>query len=177
MLAALARRPQLLDRVAGIVFFGSKRSVRVWNFQRIVKIDLTWWLLSSALVRAYGFLPARAWRIGADDETARSHRESLAWVRPGRWSDPRDHFDYANAFSRLDLPPTLFLAGAADRCLGNPRDVQDLMAEVGVDPDRLRILGRSQGHLRDYDHVDMLTHVEASQDHFPLVLDWLQQRA
>jgi pimeloyl-ACP methyl ester carboxylesterase len=177
MLAAIARNAGLASRVAKAVFFGSKRCIRARNLEVRFKVDLVWHRLAFLLVAAYGYLPAKKWRLGSDDETAVSHRQSVRWVKPGPWTDDVDAFDYSAALRRMKLPPMLFLTGATDLCLGHPDDVRALMREAGVDPEggasELRILGKAAGCRADYGHVDILTHREATTDHFPKIVAWL----
>lgn len=177
MAAVLARLPEWRSRVASLTFFGTKRSVRVHTPQRWLYIDGIWFGLAQFLTALVGYLPARVLRLGADDETRRSHGESAAWIRPKPWRDPRDGFDYAAALAGAELPPLLALAGAADRALGHPDDVADFVAECGRGTKRVELLARAGGYARDYDHVDMLTAPEAVEDHFPLVADWIARHA
>lgn len=172
--AALARVPRLRSRVASLTFFGAKRCVRVRNTTRRVYVDAVWLGLAPWVARLCGYLPARALRIGSDDETRSSHAESAAWVRPGPWIDPVDGFDYGAALATGGLPPILAFAGAADRALGHPDDVRDFLAECGPGPQTFRLLAASEGHCRDYGHIDMLTAPEAAADHFPLLPEWMR---
>lgn len=181
LLAAYARHPELRDRVRGFVFFGTKRSVRVLNPERILKIDLVWNGLSRLLVRGYGYLPARAWRLGAEDEPGAFHRDTNRWVREKAWIDPQDGFDYAQTLQSLQLPPALYLAGAGDRALGHPEDVRRLIEESGAKTQgpasnaELRLLSKVRGNLLDYGHIDMLTHPDAPRDHFPGIVHWMKK--
>jgi len=173
MAATLARLPEWRPHVASLTFFGAKRSVRVHTRDRWLYIDGVWFGVAPLLTALMGYLPARALRLGADNETRRSHGESAAWVRPRPWRDPRDGFDYAAALAGSALPPLLALAGAGDRALGHPADVADFVAECGRGTKRVELLARANGYARDYGHVDMLTARQAVDDHFPVVADWI----
>ena len=174
LLAALGRYPALRPQVASVTCFGSKRCVRVQNLERWLLIDLYWLRAARLLARIFGYLPSARLGLGSDDETARAHEQGQGWVRPGPWIDPADGFDYAAALAAApDLPPAWFLAGAADACLGHPADVRDLMAEAGLAQARFTLLGRAAGHRRDYDHLGLLVHPDAADDHFPAVRDWI----
>jgi predicted alpha/beta hydrolase len=166
MLACWGRLRHELPEIRAMAFFGSKRSVRVFNRERVIKIDLVWKGLCRALVAAYGYLPARSFRLGSDDETARSWRQSVAWVRPGPFVDPADGFDYGKALAGEALIPTRWYAGALDLSLGHAEDVRRLMREVGASEERLVLLSRSGGAGRDFGHIDMLTHPRALEGHF-----------
>jgi hypothetical protein len=156
------------------VYFGSKRTIRVWNLQRIFKIDLVWrWLCPLACLIA-GYLPARQLRIGSDSETSSSYRQSAAWVRNDAWVDD-DGFDYGVAIKQIRLPPVWYIAAQNDHALGHPSDVRDLMESAGQQESRFTLLSRTNGNRHDYDHISMLTHPDAEHDHFPQVLAWLRQ--
>lgn len=174
----LVRFPEHRRAVRGVVHFGVKRRVLVRNAARRVAIDLVWKGACTVLAALFGYLPARRFGIGSDDETRRSHRDSVAWVRErSAWVDPADGFDYAEAARAADLPPMLYLAGAADRCLGHPDDVRRFMAESGSADAEFRLLATATGHRRDYGHIDMLTHPDAPHDHFREVAEWLNRHA
>jgi len=74
------------------------------------------------------------------------------------------------------MPPSLFVAGAKDPVLGHPIDMRRFMAECGVDERSFRLLGQSSGDRHDYDHINMLTHPDAPEDHFPGLVAWINER-
>lgn len=177
LMATLARFPQWLEQLQGVLFFGSKRSVRGLNWEKLFKIYFFWNCAAFALVRIFGYLPARALGLGADDESQMSHWESVHWVREHRvWRDPFDGFDYAQGLQALHLPPLLYLVGAQDLALGHLPDVERFRQELHAQDDSLWLLGREQGYQQDYDHISMLTHGDAYGDHFPQILDWMSER-
>ncbi len=172
--SSLARFPEIRDTVSTLVYFGSKRVVQARNIQKFMKIDLMWKLVGTMLCRLYGYLPARRFSMGADNETLGYFRENLHWIRPGGWTDPRDNFNYAVAATETLFPQTLFIAGAGDKCLGYPGDVRSFMDEHGPDqPFQFLLLSRENGNLLDYGHIDMLIGENAAHDHFPQVKHWL----
>lgn len=176
MSAALARRADWREQFAGVVCFGTKRCIRVRNRDTRLRIDLGWNGLFGPLASLVGYLPARAMRIGSDDESRRSLAETRAWVRPGPWIDPRDGFDYAKALKMGPRhPPVLHLMGVADGYLGHPDDVRRFAEETGAAND-FRLLSLATGYRRDYGHIDMLTASEAGEDHFPEVIRWMRER-
>lgn len=174
MASCLARFPAYRQGIRSLCFFGSKRRVRVWTWQRLLYVDLVWAWLSPLIVRLKGYLPARSLGFGSDNESRLTHAQGLAWVRRTAWLDPEDGFDYRTALADQALPPTLFIAGAGDAALGHPDDVQRFMDEYGTGQKEMLLLTRETGHCRDYGHIDMLTAPEAVDDHFPLVWHWLQ---
>ncbi len=160
--------------VKAVVYIAVKRCVRVWNWTRVYTVDLLWKGVGPLLTCIYGYLPATKLRLGSDNETRRSHADSVAWVKPGPWRDPEDGFDYGTAIKRLELPPILYLAGKGDKCLGHPNDVYDFMQESGAANAKFVLLSKDNGHLYNYDHINIMTHPKALLDHFPMILQWLK---
>jgi pimeloyl-ACP methyl ester carboxylesterase len=176
VLAFLARTGLQLD-IPAMVFFGSKRHISVRGLRYFWMINLGWNLVGRRSVRRHGFLNAVHYRMGSDNITTRDYQETDAWVRDGdQWIHWQDGFDYRAALAQLQLPPTLYLAGEQDHVLGHPRDVALLAAETGDHQTKeVVVLGKSNGFLHDYGHIDMLTHPDAPRDHFPQVVDWLRK--
>lgn len=172
--ASLARFPQLAAKVAAKVCFGSKRVISVQNMQRRLKIDLVWNTLAPWLSKKYGYFPARKWRIGADDEPEQFLQDTVQWISGAPFCDLTDAFDYARSSQQLNWPPVWHFAAENDRLLGHPHDVKAFIAET-VPQARYTLLGKAQGYQQDYDHISMLTHPAAVQDHFAELRDWLLQ--
>lgn len=173
MSSCLLRYPQLIPQVKSCVYFASKRSVHVKNWHKRLKVDLVWNHTARLIIALAGYLPARALRLGSDNETAKSHAQCNHWAQVRPWVDQDDGFDYAAAAATVELPPTLYFAAVDDPCLGHPEDVRRFRDESGRHRSRLHLLGRASGHLHDYNHASLLTHADAVSDHFPLVLQWL----
>lgn len=173
--SVLARFPEYVNQVRSLVYFGSKRTIRVWNIQRFIKVELVWKLFCPLACLMFGYLPARRLRIGSDSETVKSYRQSAAWVKNNAWIDSDDGFDYGAAIKKISLPPIWYIAAENDHALGHPHDVRALMVSAGSQKCRYTVLSRSNGNRHDYDHITMLTHPDAVQDHFPGVLEWLRQ--
>ncbi len=177
LMSVLARYPKYLKRLKGIIFFGTKRQVTVQNRQKWLEIDFFWKGLARLIVRHQGYLPARKLGIGSDSESRLSLEQSVAWIKArGPWLDTIDGFDYGQAIKYLNLPPMLFLAGPQDACLGHPQDVQRFMRELPATHADYWLLSKSNGFAHDYGHIDMLTHKDAQDDHFPQVFAWIQSQ-
>lgn len=172
--ALLAREPERIKQVCSQTYFGSKRSIKIRSWRRLLYIDLIWRNFCSLLVKKYGYLAAKKFRLGADNESSKSYYQSLDWVY-GAYVDSDDQFDYGQALEALSLPPTLFIAAVNDHALGHPDDVKRFMHESGLGKQRYILLSKQAGNKVDYDHIDMLTHPLAVEDHFPSVAEWLKQ--
>jgi pimeloyl-ACP methyl ester carboxylesterase len=169
--SCLARFPAIQSSVCSLLTFGSKRTIRVRSLKKWLMVDLFWNRLAPGLALGKGYLAADRLRIGMDNESRASLQQSIDWVR-GDWRDHDDGFDYAAAARTAHWPRSWFIAGKNDTVLGHPDDVRDLMAECGMNDARFTLLSKDKGFLHDYGHADMLTHSEATVDHFLCVRDW-----
>jgi predicted alpha/beta hydrolase len=156
------------------VFFGSKRRISVLSARRLFMVDVMWTAVGSAGAALLGYLPAKALRMGSQNEPAAMYFEVNRWVYSRSWHEPRTGVDVRLALRQMELPPVLFFAGIQDHVLGHPTDVEKLMHEAGGYQHEFVLLAKHTGHLRDYGHIDMLTAPECTQDHFPMALRWLR---
>ncbi|MBC7658729.1 MAG: alpha/beta fold hydrolase [Chitinophagaceae bacterium] len=172
--AHLLRFPERIPGIQSIVCFGTKRSISVQNLSKFVGVDVVWNRAAKLAAAVYGYLPAKKLGMGSDDESRASHAQSVLWVKSEKaWIDPIDHFDYGAAAETNKLPLTLHLAGARDAYLGHPVDVARFAKECRLPEDSVYLLSKTNGHLSDYGHIEMLTDPRAVDDHFPLVVSWL----
>ena len=174
--AALARHPAWLRRIAGLVHFAARRVARGSGWRHWLMVETLWAKVMPALGKRKGFIPARALGIGSNDVSLALHAGQLAWSRSAEWRDLEDGFDYALRLGDLSWPAGLYLAGKHDKYLGQFDDVKAFAREFGPHDKQLILLQKGTGCSRDYGHNDLLTHPQASLDHFPLVLAWMQQR-
>ncbi|MCI2961908.1 MULTISPECIES: alpha/beta fold hydrolase [Shewanella] len=171
MASSLARYPELQQSVRSLLTFGSKRTIRVKSFKKWLMVDVFWNRLAPGLAMGQGYLAADKLRIGMDNESRASLVQSIDWVR-GDWLDHDDGFDYAKAATFANWPPAWFISGQSDTVLGHPEDVADMVAECGFKRVKSTLLSKDNGFKHDYGHADMLTHIDASSDHFPKIRDW-----
>jgi len=161
-----------------MVFFGSKRDIRVRNLKKFLIVDLLWFGFCTFLAKTKGYLPAIQYKIGSADEAKDYFLEVNKWVRSRDWKDLRDGFDYAAALKSKKLPPILSITGANDRQIGHPTDCRRLLKEVGdQDNFTFKVIGKKQGFKNDYDHINLLTHRDAKYDHFQEVLKWFKRNS
>lgn len=178
--SALVRFPALNQKVHSGVYFGSKRNVRAKNWDRVLKIELMWNTLGTVLGAGYGYLPALKYKIGAQNETRQTHRQTVRWIKRTQWIDSHDGFDYQQAANALEqaegLAPILYYGAVNDLSLGNPKDVERFMLQSGVRHAQYRLLSRANGNSQDYDHLSMLTAPDCINDHFSDVSAWLANK-
>lgn len=166
--------PQYEAEVKSMVFFGSKRRIAVRSLRYYWMVGVGWNRLSRLSIWRKGYLDAIAYRMGADNISAQTFHDTDVWIHAKQWQHPKSGFDYAKALQARALPPTLYLAGRNDHVLGHPDDVLRLAQETGPEARfKVHILSKATGQKHDYGHVDMLTHVDAPKDVFPMVSDWL----
>lgn len=171
MASSLARYPALQQSVRSLLTFGSKRTIRVKSVKKWLMVDLFWNRLAPGLALGQGYLAADKLGVGMDNESRASLTQSIDWVR-GDWRDHDDGFDYARAAMQAHWPKAWFIAGQNDTVLGHPEDVADMVRECGFTEVKLTLLAKANGFKHDYGHGDMLTHLDAEADHFPLIRDW-----
>lgn len=172
VLAYMARSKD--QSIKSIVTFGSKRRIARKNLRKLISINIGWTWYGNRLVEKHGFLPAKQMKMGNTDEPKIYYQQADVWVRQKVWIDPEDGFDYHNNFE-FEMPPILFITGKGDKILGHPKDVKLLADETGAKVVTYKVIGKTTGHLHDYDHINLLTHKDAPKDHFNFVLDFLEK--
>ncbi len=172
----LARNPEYAKKINSIVCFATKRSINVFNLPKFFVINFYWHFLGSLLVKLFGFLPVKKIKFGEEDIAKKLYYEMSQWIKAGsRWVDPTDNFNYAEAIKKVDLPRTLHIVGEKDLYLGHRRDVKIFLEESNPEKSDYVIINRYNNFKRTYGHVDILTHPQAGEDHFPFILKWLRE--
>lgn len=159
--------------VRSMVFFGSKRKIYIKTWKKLWMVDFFWNFIGRTVSFFKGYLPAVWLRFGSDNESRNFFLETNHWVYADSWIDRRDGFNYHEAFKALTFPPILSLTGSQDHTLGNPHDVKELLKETGSGATQFVEVGKMSGYQHDYGHIDLLTHPDAPDDHFQLVLEWM----
>jgi len=171
--STLARMPQLAGTILSKTCFGTKRMVTVKSLEKLFKVNIVWNNLAGKLAKRKGFLDAKKHKIGSDNETKQSLADSVAWVKKSDWHDLKDGFDYFKAAKSVDWPPTWHLTGCKDKVLGHAIDVNVFIGESNPQA-KFTLLSKSSGNKENYDHINILTHRSAVNDHFPLLVKWLK---
>ena len=131
MSAALVRDSSLKAKISSLSYFVTKRSVGALTPEAILKVHIVWNRLAFYFTKRDGFLAAKKIGMGSDNETVRTHSDSVFWVKHlNKWIDPSDHFDYKAAFKDFAHPPLLSITGASDKALGHPKDCQRFLNEI-----------------------------------------------
>ncbi len=175
MCAYYARYGDAACPVARMVHFGARRLAADTGSSSRITHRFIWQRLFKWLLFFRGYVPAQSLRLGSANESAGNYRDYLAWSDHSQWCDTVDDFSYGEAIQQQQLPPSFYFAAKGDGGYGHPDDVRHFMQELGPHDGRMMVLSRQGGNLRDYSHLDMLLHSDCEQDHFPLLLDWLQE--
>lgn len=173
--SCLVRYPSRIAQVRSNICFGTKRTITVKNIEKFVKINVMWNLVAPIIARAKGFLDAKKYNLGSDNETRGSIKHSIAWVNKGHWIDPLDGFNYQQASKQITWPATLHITGINDHVLGHIDDVTLFIEESNNHKAHVLLLSQSNGNAIDYGHIDILTHPLAISDHFPDVVNWINE--
>ena len=173
---SLLRYPELAQTVASKICFGTKRSISIKGARKLFKLDLVWNRLLPFLAKRKGYVDMVRLKIGADNETRSFLLQCIPWLKQGQWHDPVDNFNYQSSAELLDWPATWHLTGINDKLLGHAQDVQSFIQESNHKA-RFSLLSKAQGNARNYDHIDILTHPNAVDDHFPQILEWINEHS
>lgn len=171
----LARFPIYRKHLKACVYFASKRTIYNKHPSKYLQANLVWYAVSPLLIKLYGYLPAKRFGFGSDDETRLSHKEGVQWVKHNPWICPFDGFDYGKTLSEITLPPTLHVAGVNDKALAQKIDIEAFMRESGKGKQSIKMYGKNYQHKIDYDHINILTAPEAIDETFADTLAWLRR--
>jgi len=173
MASSMVKFPQVLNNVLSHLCFGTKRSVLVKSFRKFYTVDLLWNRIAPKLAKRKGFIDAKRLRFGADCETLSFLKQSIYWVKPSLWQDPIDNFHYSEHAKSITWPATWHITGIKDKILGHRNDVAAFINETSNKHAEFTVLSKKDGNMQDYDHIDILTHPRAIDDHFPIISKWL----
>jgi predicted alpha/beta hydrolase len=173
--SAFVRHQGFENRIGSIVCFGTKRCVRAPTLERYFKINLVWSRIVPRITKHFGYLDAKKLGIGDDSEPLQFVLDSIEWARREDWVDTIDQFDYKQHATTVQWPKIWHFSAKRDYSLGHVKDVERFIQECGLEDYRHSYLSKSTGNLVDYDHINMLTHPLAVDDHFPKLVAWLKQ--
>lgn len=165
-LVAISTRPDLRERMRGLAALGTPFP---WlqPFSRIGAHTLR------TISKVLGRFPARALRLGPEDELAGVMIQWMDWNLARHWRGD-DGTDYSRAIAALEVP-LLVMAAAADRWAPPPA-CRALLDSVASTDRTWQLLARQTGFSRDFGHVDMLVGRAARAEVWPLIRKWLDAR-
>jgi predicted alpha/beta hydrolase len=166
LLAALAADASLRSVVRGVIVIGTPVPWRQKVFRGVVGRAIR------VVCRRLHSFPARALRLGPEDELAGVMEQWMGWNFDGRWLGD-DGTDYGARVADLDLP-VLVVAGAGDWIWAPPPAVRGLYEMIGSHRKQYLLCGRASGFHRDYGHAGMVVSRSARLDVWPRLLDWIR---
>jgi len=116
------------------------------------------------LCRTLGRFPARALRMGSEDEAALVLSEWMAWNLRGRWVGG-DGFDYLAALEQAPTP-VLAVAGESDRLFAPAAACRALARRIGAAATFAAVGPR-------LDHPGLLLDPRADEECWPLLAHWI----
>lgn len=165
-LVAVATEPALRERIRGMVIIGTP-------FPWLQPFSRFGALAIRTTSRLLGRFPARALRLGPEDELAGVMIQWMNWNLAGSWRGD-DGTDYGQAIAALDVP-LLVIAAAADKW-APPRACRALLDSVASEDRSWILLGKETGYSHDFGHVDMLVGRTARAEVWPRILEWMDAR-
>ncbi len=120
-------------------------SLRMWAMKRAVVEALY------GLARRKGYVPARALRIGSDDEPLRYFETLVRCVRRGRWTSEDGRHDYAELAANVRVPVAT-VSSDGDRLFCTPGCAERMAKNVRGERLSIRLTeadggGRPPGHM------------------------------
>lgn len=169
--SAYAAHASVRPGVVGMVHFGARRAI-----SRQTGPAAFWWRQVMPLLGALlGKVPLHWFRLAAEAENISLYREFLSWSR-GEWVDPEaPEMDFTEAARVLDWPASLYFARRKGGYADQLQDVREFIRGIGTHNARLLVLGRKEGNLHNYRFDQLTRHDDAWVDHFPLLLDWMNE--
>ncbi|WP_233578814.1 alpha/beta fold hydrolase [Tautonia sociabilis] len=117
---------------------------------------------------------ARFYGSTLEDPGPGALRQMDRYLESGRLVSEDGSIDYYEGLSEIHTP-TLFVAGDGDILADLHSKWKTYQALGSADKTFLRF-GRSQGHVADYGHCDLVWSRHAPKEIFPEVIDWLDRR-
>ncbi|MFV8835033.1 alpha/beta fold hydrolase [Aquisalimonas sp.] len=127
-------------------------------------------LLLAGFLRLRRRFPAPLLGMGPNDEPGAAMRDAMALVTRGR----REPW-LRSTLGRIRAP-TLAIAGLGDT-VDPPTGCEKLIAHFGSEDRRFIAAGRATGFREDYTHPGVVVSKPAQAEIWPLVTDWLLERA
>ncbi len=171
-LMALARRPELTERMHSLVMLGSQASDAGHSLSHRTVLRL--FLL---LTRMLGFVPAQVLRLGPENELAEVMLQWYRWNLRARWQGAGG-FDYARALQEhgtMVALPVLAMAGTGDRFIAPPEACRTLHGLLPGTANVWQECGVDQGFVEDFTHSRLISSRAAARQIWPRIADWLAQ--
>jgi polyhydroxyalkanoate synthase len=96
-------------------------------------------------------------------------------IRTGEFKRADGSYNYTRNLGKVTVP-VLLLSGQVDN-LAPPEVVRYAYDQVASTDKTYRMFGRVNGYRANYGHNDLVLGIRARDEVFPLIADWLTERA
>lgn len=152
------------NELAGLVLFATQFDVgKVW-----MTPPRSW--LPMAIAQVKGDFPGPWAGIGPEDEPAAAIMDNMRWLPKAR-RDPSKTAGFASISC-----PVLAIASEGD-VVDPAAGCKMMLDRLGSEDKTWLLLGKAQGHAEDYSHAGMVISKPAQQEVWPLLAQWLDEKA
>ncbi len=174
--AFLARNPEIINQVAGIVHFNPQRVQSSVGWLKQLNYGFFECKLIPSFAALLGYVPAMFMGDGLVNESRALLTDIQGWQQDS-WQDREDGFDYHQAMKTLSFPPSLYFVSAHQKWMQREVDSRNFMFELAKHDARMIKLSAKTGNKRNYSVSELCTNTDAEEDYYPLLLAWLQEIA
>lgn len=171
-LMSIAREPKLAGKFQSLVTLASQASdAGQLPSHRLALRAFT------LLTRLLGRVPAKALKLGPDDENAEVMQQWYAWNLTARWLGA-DGFDYSQSLTELnelESLPVLSLAGAGDWFIAPTAACRQLFERLPSKHKSWLECGVQQGYSENYSHARLVSSRPSAREIWPRIGDWLAE--
>ena len=172
-LMAIARQPELLDRLQSLSLLASQASDagQLPSHRLILRTF-------SLLTRALGYVPARRLKLGPDDENAAVMMQWYDWNLAGRWTGT-DGLDYLSTLRQLEdfqRLPLLGMAGSGDWFIAPAYACRELHEQLPSETKTWLECGVQHGYSENYSHARLVSSRSSAREIWPRIGNWLTQQ-
>ncbi len=169
-LMTMARQPETLDKLQSLTLLASQAcQAGELPSHRLILRGF------SALTRLLGHVPARALKLGPDNENAAVMLQWYGWNLSGQWTGT-DGLDYSRTLSQLhNLKhlPILTLAGSGDWFIAPTGACRSLQSLLPSDRKTWLECGVQGGYSENYSHARLVSSRSSAREIWPRIADWL----
>ena len=174
--AFLARNPEIINQVSGMIYFNPYRVCNPVGWLKQLRYGFWEKKVVRSVSALLGYVPAAWLKHGKANESRKLLKELHLW-QSDRWQDEEDGFDYHQAMTALFFPPSLYFISAHQRWLRREDDSRAFMFELAGHDGRMIKLSSKAGNKRNYSALELCSNKDAESDYYPLLLCWLQEVA
>lgn len=138
------------------------------------RLDFMPLYLAKTLTKIIGFIPARLFKLGTENESYATMSLWFDWNLTGRFLSRDKSLNYREKMSDIDIP-ILSICAFGDKKIAPVRACQVFLQSFENTKNRLAIFGVDYGHLENYSHGRILLSRHASQEVWQEIVSWIEQ--